>query len=293
MFTIGEFERINSEYKTEQSSRRQMLVKVWGILLSIVIFVIVMFIVIFPNQFKNEGTIWILPTYGGIAFLITLIGFLISTKYQSEKPVFEFIFEEVIQKINMYEGLFLDYKAYDKEDRGFNKVGGLFTGFATVRVKRNISGDTEEHHHFNIYDCSITTSSGNSQQTHFSGVYFVLNRQLNTSIQIRTNGSPKLKGVKFDRQEGFEGLRVYKEREQSMTNIDHTLLSFMNKLSENEEYKRIFLSVVDGQIHLGLWYKKNPLGKEKVMTIEVLNRLATYFMSEYQMINDLSAIDNF
>ena len=293
MFTIGEFESINSEYKSKQATRRQKLVKVWGILLSLTIFIIVMFILIFPNQFNNGDTAWVLPTYGGIAFFITFFGFLISTKYQSGKPIYEFIFNEVIQKINMYEGLFLDYKAFDKEDRGFNKVGGLFTNHATVRVKRHISGDTDEHHHFNIYDCSMTTSSGNSQQTHFSGVYFVLNRQFDTSLQIRTNGSPKLKGVKFDRQDGFEGLRVYKEREQSMTNIDHTLLTFMNKLSENEEYRRVYLSVVDGQMHLGLWYKKNPLGKEKVMTVEVLNRFATYFMSEYQMINNLSAIDNF
>ncbi len=293
MFTRSEFEEINNEFNAKQAERRKKLVRVWGFVLGIVSFIIVVFIVAFPNQFDNESTAWILPTYGGILFLIAFIGFLISTKFQSEKPVFEYIYDEIIQKINMDEGLFLNYKAYDKEDRGFNKIGGLFTSFASVRVRRHISGDTEEHHHFNIYDCTMTTSSGNSQQTHFAGVYFVVNRQLNTSLQIRTNGSPKLKGVKFDRQDEFDGLKVYKEREQNMTNIDHTLLTFMNRFSENEEYKRVYLSVVDGQIHLALWFKKNPANKQKIINIETMNRLKEYFMSEYQIINDISSIDSF
>lgn len=293
MFTIGEFERINTNYKLIQENRRKKLVKVWGILLTVTIFVIVIFIIIFPNQFNNHETVWILPTYGGIAFLINFIGLIISTQYRSEKPVVEFVFDEVMKKINMYEGLFLNYKPYDKEDKGFNKVGGLFPNNATVKVKRHVSGDTTEHDHFNIYDCTMITSTGNSSQTHFSGVYFVLNRQVNTSIQIRTNGSPKLKGIKFNRLDEFEGLRVYKQRDQSMTNMDHTLVAFMNKLSEDPKYKRVFLSVVGGEIHLGLWYKVNPLGKIKVLSVERLNVLATYFMSEYKMIEKLSEIDNY
>ena len=293
MFTQNEFEQINIGFKSKNTNKRRYLVKVWRVLLGFTTSIIVIAIFMFPKQFDNEDTSWILPLFGGISLLTMFIGLLISTQYHSEKPFMEFIIDEIIQKINSYEGLFLKYKAYDKEDREFNKVGGLFTRFASVHVKRHISGDAEENHLFNIYDCRLITSSGNSQQTHFYGVYFVLNKQFNTSLQIRTNGSPKLKGAKFSRQEGFEGLKVYKEKEQTMTNIDHTLLTFMTKLSENKDYKRVYLSVIDGQIHLALWYRKHPVKKEKVITLEGLNRLSAYIMSEYQMINVLSQIDNF
>ena len=293
MFTLGEFEQISSEFMEEQKTRRKKLQNIWGFFLGLTVSITILLIIVFPNQFKDGSTAWILPTYGGIALVTTLLGFLISLNFLSEKPFFTFLFPEVIQKINQYEGLYLEYIPYDKIDKEFNKIGGLFTRMATVRTRRHIKGQTEDHHSFDIYDCTLTTSSGNSQQTHFDGTYIVLEKSLNTSIQIRTNGAPKLKGVKFHRLEEFENLRVFKEAEQNMSNIDHLLLRFVEKLSSYSKYKRVFLSVIDGQIHVALWYKKHPARKQKTINLEILNKLTEHFMSEYQLVNEITSIDVF
>lgn len=293
MFSSSEFERINDEFKQIQKQKKQKLQKGWSIFLLLTIILIIGFIVIFPKQFNSGETAWILPTYGGMLLLTTILGLLISSNSVSVKPYYTFLYDEIYNKINMHEGMSLNYKSYDKEARGFNKVGGLFTRGASVNVKRHIEGDSADHHHFNIYECSLVTSNGKNSQTHFNGVYFVLNKSINTSLQIRTNGSPKLKGVKFDKQDEFEDIRVYKEKDQSMLNIDYLFVTYMNKLAMNEEYKKVFLSIVDGQIHLGIWYKNIPTKKQKNLTIESYNKLAAYFISEYQLLTELAGIDNY
>lgn len=291
MFTISEFERINTEFNQELSKRKEKLTKIWGIALLLTVIIIIGFIIAFPNQFKNPGVSWILPTYGGMLFATVLTGFLITLGYRSEKPFFNVLFEAIYQKINMSEGMFLNYKAYDNEDKSFNKRGGLFTSYATVRIKRHIIGDSDGHNHFNIYDTTMTTSSGKNQTTHFNGVYITLDKQFNTCIQIRTNGSPKLKGVSFDKNKEIEGIKVYKESGKELTNIDLQLIQFATKLSQNQLYKKVYLGVVDGQIHLALWYRKHPARKQKSITVETMNKLYTYFLSEYTLINNLANIE--
>lgn len=293
MITIGEFERLQSEYNELQKGNRAKLTKIWGIVLVGVIVLIVFFLVMFPNQFNDSDTAWILPTYGGMLFLASLIGFLVSIKYNSEKPVYEYIFPELIEKINMNEGTFLQYTPYDKDQKGFNKTGGLFTRGATVSIKRHISGYTEDQQTFHIYDCKMTTSNGKSTQTHFDGIYYVIEKQLNTSIQVRSNGSPRLKGVKFERQPEFEDLKVYKEVGHPMMNIDQQLVQFVRKLEENPTYKRVYLAVVDGEIHVGLWFFKQPARKPKVLTLDTVNHAYNYFMEEHALAMDIAAIDVF
>ena len=293
MYTQSDYERTYNEFLTIQKQRQSVLKKVWGGLLLLTLGLIALIIVLFPEQFNDGSTSWILPTYGGMLLVTTLGGFLISINYKSEKPYFEFLFPDIYHKINLNEGIYLKYVAYDKESKSFNKVGGLFTGFASVKVKRHISGDSSNQNKFDIFDCIMTTSSGKSQQTHFKGVYFVLQKQLNTTLQIRSNGSPKLKGIKFTRQEDFNTLKVYKESAKTMLNIDHMFVRFMEKLAEDPNNKKVYLSIVDGQIHMGIWYKNNPGKKENTVTIDTMNKWYKYFISETKIIEQIAEIDPF
>ena len=293
MFQQNEFELINKEFQNLQKKRMKKITKIWGKLLVITIILIVLAIVIFPKQFNNAATVWILPTYGGMALLGSLTGFLISIKYTSEKPFFEYLFPEIIQKINLNEGLYLEYEAYTKQDKEFNKDGGLFTRFAAIRVRRRLVGYTEEQLKYKIYDCTMTTSSGNNKQTHFDGSYFIIDKSVLTKLQIRTNGSPKQKGVKFEKQDDIEDFRVYKELGVSSSNLDHKYLRFMESLKTDLNKKRIYLSVVEGQIHLAIWYRKHPIRKQKQVTLEVLNNYALNFLDDIKMINQLANIDQY
>jgi len=293
MFSTSEYSSINNEFMILQNKRQKKLAKIWGAILGLTITVIIALIIIFPKQFEIPGVAWILPTYGGILLVTALIGVIVSFVYLSEKPFFEYLYKEVYKKINSSEGFFFNYESYEPIKPTFNKEGGIFTKYATVKVKRHIKGDTEEQHQFNIYDCTMITSNGKNNQTIFNGIYFTLNKQFGTSLQLRTNGSPKLKGVKFTRQTEFENIKVYKEQDKLMSNVDHLLIRYFNKLKENSNYKRIYLSVINNEIHIAISYKIHPARTKKEITNQTLNDLANYFLSEYNMMNELSMMEIF
>lgn len=291
MFTQSEFIRIQEELRIRQNTRRKKLKKIWGILLLIVLLVCGILIAIFPNQFSYGETVWIMPVYGGMAFITTLIGFLVSINYQSEKPFYEFLYPEIIQKVNMHEGLFLETESYVKEKQLFNKNGGLFTSYASLNNRIIIKGNTEDQIPFEIFDTTLTTSNGKSQQVHFDGLYIVLRKQLNTSIQIRHNGSPKKKGVKYNRLSDYENYRVYKKEEESIQIIDSTLIRNYETLQSNPTYKKIYLGTTEDEVHLAIVYMKHPLRKQKGLTLEKLNYLARFILDEMTLLNNLGKID--
>lgn len=293
MVNQGEYERMIQEFKREQRTVGQTLKKIWGTLLAITIVIIVAVLMIFPQQFSSSETAWILPVYGGMLLVTTLIGFLVSLNYLSEKPFFTTLFPELYEKINFDEGLYLEYTPYEKVDREFVRVGGLFTRGASVKVRRHVQGTTEEQLRFDIYDCTLTTSNGKSQQVHFDGTYFILEKQLFTSLQIRSNGSPRLKGVKFERVSDIEHVRVYKEVSQTMSSIDSIVLRYVETLLPADNHKRVYCSVVDGFIHLAITYKKHPARKQKNVSLTTVNGYYDHFKEELQIAEQIAQLNNY
>lgn len=293
MMDQSSYQQLMKDFMVAQKERQKTLKKIWGSLFALSIVIIVVLLLIFPNQFDDDGVAWILPVYGGMAFVGTFIGFVVSLNYLSEKPFFTTLYPELYQRINLDEGLFLEYDAYEKSKPEFVKEGGLFTRMATVRIRRHIHGTTEDQHPFDIYDCRLTTSNGKSQQVHFDGTYFVLQKQLFTSLQIRTNGSPKLKGVKFDRNDEITQIRVYKEEGQTMSNIDFIVLRYIETLLPNPNHKKIHCSVIDGSIHLAITYQKHPARKQKSVTLDTVNRYVSHFKEELHIAEELAKLDTY
>ncbi len=293
MYTTSEFERLKDDLNIELKKANTILKKLWGILFLVVVILIVVFLLLFPNQFKNSETAWILPVYGGIFLLVTLVGYIVSYSYISEKPFFSFLFPKIIEKLNFDEGLFLEYQSFTKTEKDFNKVGGLFTRIASVKVRRHIKGYTENQHQFDIYDCTLSTSNGKSQTVHFDGVYYRLKKEFRTSIQIRTNGSPKLKGVKFKKQDQFENMKVYKLENDSITNRDTTLINYFEKLKRNENHKRIYIGTIDDELHIATSFKKHPCRKNKTITIDTFNTYLNRFLDEYKIVQELEDLGSY
>lgn len=293
MYTNSEFEQLQEKFLIEQGKATTKVNKIWRFFLIITILIIVLVIVIFPKQFSNSATVWILPVYGGMAFLTTLIGFVATIKYTSEKPFYTFLYKEILEKYNRDEGTFIDYTAYDKEHKDYVKTGGLFTRFVTVNNKRHINGYTENQLHYDIYDTMFTTSNGKSQNTHFLGIYYVVKRNPDTRIQVRTNGSPKLKGVKFEKHKEFEDIKVYKETNEMINNMDNEFIKFSQRYQNKQGIKRVYLACVDDEIHFAIWYNKLPTKKVKNLSLDQVNRYYDYLKSELQVIDDLSKINQY
>ncbi len=293
MFTENEFRHIKKEFDLKQKQRKQKLMVIWGVLFLVSVVAIVSILLFVPIDFDNDDVVWILPVYGGLAIVGTLVGFIISMLFQSEKPFYTYLYDEVIQKINLSEGLFLKYSSYVKDTDKFNHRGGLFTRGAAVSINRHINGMSHDNHAFDIYDCRMVTSSGKSSHTHFDGVYLVIDKHIDTDIQVRSNGSPRLKGVKYQKQEGFTSFKVYKPEGQTLNDLDQKMIALFKSFYEDMNYKYVYISVVDDEIHVGIWYRKHPARKLKPVTFESLNKVAHYFLKEYALINKTSDINTY
>lgn len=292
MYSHYEFEIIKNEFDEKQKSRRIKLIDNWGLVLIVSISLLVAGMIIVHLYAIEENIAYIVYAFFIIASLITAIGLISSIRYTSSKPYFEYLFPTIIQKINDGEGMFLSYKAYPKSDQMINKQGGLFTRFASISTKRCITGFSEVQIPFSICDSIISTSTGDSQATLFDGSYFYLEKQGTTDLQIRTTGSPKLKGMKFKKVNYDSQLKVYKPINQELNIIDKKYLDFMESIKKNDRYRHLYLSINKEGMHLALWYKKYPLRKKKPLTLDVLNQYYKDFMDEISFVKQLEIISN-
>ncbi len=246
---------------------------------------------IVPDILKITPFMYLIPIYGGIILAVLIIGILVSKYGISEKPAFEYLYPQVYKKINFDEGLYLEYVSYEKIKQTFNKEGGLFNRFARVATKRHIKGFSSNQIEFDIYDTVLTTSNGKSQTVHFNGVYYIVRVNTNSYLQVRTKSSPKLKGVKFNRQKEIEDIRVFTEDEKQLLNTDYQYINFVKKLLSYEEYKHIELSVIPNEIHLGLTYFKHPTRKQKDLTFEKVNNIMNVFKNELKLAESIASIN--
>jgi hypothetical protein len=292
MFTEYEFETIKKEFNEKQNLRRRKLKNIWGILLFSFSVMLIVGIILFQRYASDDEIAWIFYFFIGTTVLIMGIGLLVSMTYVSSKPYFEYIFPSIIQKINDEEGLFLTYQPYLKLDKTFNEKGGLFTRYASLSTKRCVKGYASDQQAYQICDCVMTTSSGNSQVTHFDGSYIFLEKEGQTELQIRTTGRPKLKGVKYKKVDHGSQLKIYKPREQEFNIIDKKYLELMESIKKDERYRQLYLSVNKEGMHLALWYKKHPLRKKKPLSKSLLNQYQNDFMNEINYVYKLEAIDH-
>jgi hypothetical protein len=290
MYTQYEFEMIKKEFNERQNSRRKKLKKIWGILLFSFSVILIIGIILFQIYASDDEIAWIFYIFFGITVLIMSFGLLASYTYVSSKPYFEYIFPNIIQRINDEEGLFLTYQSYLKLDKTFNEKGGLFTRYASLSTKRCVKGYDSDQHEFRICDVLMTTSSGNSQVTHFDGSYLYLEKEGQTELQIRTTGSPKLKGVKYKKIDNESTLKIYKPLDQELQTIDYKYLDFMETIKKDERYRHLYLSINKEGMHLALWYKKHPLRKKKPLSINIMNQYQKDFMDEINYVYKLEDI---
>lgn len=293
MFSENEFKRIKKEFDIKQKQRRQKLMKIWGGLLCLSVVIILILVFVVHIDFDDETIKVILPIYGGSAIAITLAGVIISMLFQSEKPFFKYLYDDVYHKINVSEGLFFSYESYVKVKDKFHKSGGLFTRHASVTVNRHVSGMSHDNHAFDLYDCKMITSSNKSTHVHFDGVYMIVRKQVDSDIQIRSTGSPRLKGVKYEKLPEYHSFKVYKQPDQKVNTLDQTFISFYKNVYQDTNFKHVYISVVDNEIHLGIWFRNHPARKLKSLSHATLNGVAKHFMKEYDLINQIAELDTY
>ena len=166
----------------------------------------------------------------------------------------------------------------------------MFVRGANVKTLRHVSGSTDNNEEFHLYDCQLTTSNGKSQTTHFNGIYIVIKKAHLHKFQVRSQGSPKLKGIKFKKDDTYTDQKVYVEEEQSLTDDMKRYISFFKSKLQHPLYKRLYFSTVEDEVHFAIWYRNHPARKLKVISLDSVNHVYAYFMNEYDIVNELSHV---
>lgn len=285
MYIHEECEATCKEYKKMVKERSAKNQKIWTLIL--VGFVVVLVsVALFTKILENETGLILYFVYGGMILVGLIVAVFISFLTISEKPAFRYLYKEIYDKINLEKGVFYEYTSYEKGDWDFNKIGGIFSKFCRVSLRRHLKGTSPNYNSFDIFDTILITGSGKNKHVHLNGMYFVVKKSNPTLFQVRTNGKPHLKGIKYDRVEDIEEYKVYLEEGKTMSNIEHKFMETVTRLKRNLKAKKVYLSVTHNEIHFA-YVPKVPIRKQYNISILQMNEVYNDFLDEIRFIDEL------
>ncbi|MGE4319951.1 MAG: hypothetical protein AB7E61_00715 [Acholeplasmataceae bacterium] len=297
MFTENEYKVINNNYlEIEKQRKKKIGVIIFYAILITVLLGVGQYIL---NQLMDEQNDAYIVIYFFLLFsmiitgLVAVIALIAYISKMTMGTFYSYIFLEVIEHMNQHEGLFYKYsneKEKHKELAPLIEPGHLFP-HGGITSRYHISGFTKVQHPFDLFDLSIVTNSGQSSTTHFDGIYFKMHTELNTEVQIRNLSKPRVKGLKFDVVRQDEKVKVFKPENQHMNEEDERLYVLMKPFYQDMRIRYAFLSVVNHELHLAIWYKKHPLRRFKTFDINQLNEILNSFNHLFEIMNQFDELN--
>ncbi len=293
MFTQESFYTIEKTYHEmlDASRFKMRRISLWVIFGVIVSGVLIYNILSMVNAFESSNEVLGLVGFVGFVLVFPIVAFVMSYSYKSSKIYYNYIYKEVIEHINQMEGTFYQYtgkKKYDKAHREIIKEGGLYPA-ASVSVDNQIFGYSSEQYPFNMYQLRDISSNGQSSTIHFDGIYIVLKQPVASMFQIRTNGRPHQKEVKYKKIDKIDKISIYKPEDEQMALTDQKYLDIVKKLMYDENIRSVDISSNLSELHLGIQYKKYPNKKIKELDLNAINSIVKYYMDIFRIIDSLES----
>lgn len=287
MFTSYEFEKINQEYNRLIKEKKSKAFKIWTpvFLISIMLVLIIIFL---TDWFESEPGQILIPVYGSIAVIGSLIGVLVSKFGISQKPAFNYLYKEIYNKINADSGKDIKYYPFEKTDNDFVEKGGLFSRYSRVRTNRHVIGNFEgtEYH---ILDCMLITGSGKNQTVHLNGIYYYFKEKSNSLLQVRSNGRPHYKGHKFEKIDSSDLFKVYVEEGKTIQGNDRQYIHNLSEIMHRLNAKKVYFSKTISEMHFAYVPKKH-IRRQKDLTLQRLNELYSFFEDEEVVVKELMTV---
>jgi hypothetical protein len=243
------------------------------------------------DWFFTEDGVLLIIFFSFLIILALILVIVISKYYIRTKVVFEYLFKEIYQQINNDNDWVIEYLGNPKVKNDFVKEGGLFSKYCRATVLRSVKGITENKNPFVIYDLKLITGGGQYQQTHLDGLYFITKVSCNNVFQIRSNGKPSTKLYQFDKLEIDEDLKVFLKSGANIDLIERTFLSKMKEIKSRLKAKKIYLSMMDNNLHFAYSGKDIPRGKK--ISSNRINELYQIFIDEIRLIDELVGLTDF
>lgn len=291
MYLKSECDSICKEYSKMVKQRSKKTSQIWSYIF--LVFLVIMIVLPIIPDFLNKGSLWIFYiVYGSIIFVGLSIALLISIFSISDKPAFKYLYKEIYDKINLEEGTFYNYESFPKEKFEFNKKGGLFSRHCRTEVKRHITGTSTNENKFEIFDVTLVTGNGKNRQEHFRGIYLISQFSNSYLFQLRSHSRPHLKDVKYKRVKEIEQIRVFVEEEREMGSLEHKYISMLDRLKRNLNAKKIYLSVLNDEIHFA-YVPKVQIRKQYNLNMRKMSELYSTFLDEIRIIDELVETSKF
>ena len=210
--------------------------------------------------------------FGGITVLLFVLS-LILRSTTSEKPLFEFMYKAVVDNQNFRRGQAISYTPSPK-DLEVVADGGMFPRMATRQIRFVMNVPLENGQNARIFDAYLYTQSSKSRYVYFDGLYIVYAKPHTGYFQLRTTGSPKLKGVSFDKTRTAEKIREFVETGKSLR-IPEVYYGLFTTLRERYPKSKIYIGATASELHLGI--SNYPLfRKMKTCTEETIRQLSAF-----------------
>lgn len=291
MYIKSECDSICKEYSKMVKERSKKTSQIWSYIF--LAFLVVMIALPLIPDFLDKGDLWVLYIiYGSLVFIGLSIALLISIFSISDKPAFEYLYKEIYDKLNLEEGTFYNYESFEKDKFEFNKKGGLFSRHCRTEVKRHITGTSPNGNKFEIFDVTLVTGGGKNRHEHFKGIYFISQFSNSYLFQLRSHSKPRLKDVKYKRVNEIGEIKVFVEEERDMANLEHKYISMLDRLKRNLKAKKIYLSVLNDEIHFA-YVPKVPIRKQYNLNMRKMSELYSTFLDEIRIIDELVETSKF
>lgn len=258
MINKERFEELNNEYNNMLRINKVSILKAFRIVL--IIYVAVMALL---YLFINVNQLFLIIGISTGAIIVII--FLISYNYISEKPLFTFIIDNIIKDMDSS----LSNRPYPKDLRHINVEGGLFPSGCSITVKGVI---TDKDNNTIQLNTRLYTSDGKTTYQFFYGNYLTIDCGIEHTFQIRSHNKPHLKGIKFRRIEIENNLSVFVEEQDVSDYFYEPYLNKIKELRDSLNAKKIYLSVVNNQLHFA-YETDNLIKKPKILTYETVTEI--------------------
>ncbi len=245
-----------------------------------VIIVIIMFIMFLMFSENAIFKYYLIPI--GVGFFFIILVHLITPAVIKKRLIRKAVYQEVVDLYNREHDDKYVYSLKPKLLDKFNQRMGLFTRFSNTSARYRIDGEYNGVE-FSIINCTVITSTGKSTQVHFDGFYIIIKNPVSQMFQIRTDGKPSVKGVKFERNDQ-NGYRTFVEVD-SNTVIDSRFTSLFEQIMNRVQLKRLYIGSDLNEFHIAITPDLKETISEEI-TQEEFNRFYDYFSGLFNVVKE-------
>jgi hypothetical protein len=200
--------------------------------------------------------------------VLTIVAIIVSKKFTSEKPLYQFVLPKIIEDIEYDEGIKIKYQSYPKVKEIFRK-SNLFIKYASNTTRCQLEYDLGQHQ-FTILDTYYFTQSDNSHEVHFNGFYVAVTHVDASSIQVRSQGRPKRSKGVFTKTVNEKKYKVYCQDVNAQSN--ERIIRVYDDLQKKLQPKELFVSVIDHHLYMAIDIRK-PMRKIKILNQDSYQQL--------------------